>query len=294
MSYLTYSKEFQNNIINAKKSGTKVSDIRKVFNISVYTLYKILNMNGKMPTPSQASEGIGSGEGVEHRNLSPNNNDSQERSASTWNYDSCRHRKVEHICLNCGRVFMARDRGLRTKFHSKKCQSEYQTKINSTIKVCPCGNEFRVKNSIAKTYVFCKDCRRKNSRCPTSVMASNIVKWMEEADLSVEKEKIFEWFYDKNKPKGRFKLDIFLSDYNIGVEYDGEQHFKPCFTSRWESVEKVRYRDGLKTELCKEHDINIIRFKYDEPINKDYVLMKIYAELQGNELVEVEDKKPLR
>lgn len=294
MSYLTYLKEFQNDVINAKKLRMEVSEIRKKFNISVYTLYKILHMNGEMPTPSQASEGISSGEGVEHRNLSPNNNGSQERSASTWNYDSCRHKKVEHVCLNCEEVFMARDRGLRTKFHSKKCRSEYQTKTNSTIKVCPCGNEFMVKNSIAKTYVFCGSCRKNNLRYPTSVMAMNIVKWLEEGKFTVEKEKTFEWFYDRNKPKGRFRLDAFLSDYNIGIEYDGEQHFKPCFTSDQKLVEKIKYRDKLKTKLCNANDISIIRFKYNEPINKGYVLMKIYAELQGNELVEVEDKKPLR
>jgi len=194
MSYLTYSKEFQNNVINAKKSGTEVSNIVEKFNISIYTLYKILHMNGEMPTPSQASEGISSEEGVEHRNLSPNNNDSQERSASTWNYNSCRHKKVEHICLNCEGVFMARNRGSRTKFCSKKCKSNYQTKTNSTIKICPCGNEFRVKNSIAKAYVFCKNCRRKNLRYPTSVMAMNIVKWLEESELSAQKEKYLNGF----------------------------------------------------------------------------------------------------
>jgi len=286
MSYLTYSNGFQKNVICAKKSGMKVADIRKMFNISVYTLYKILHMNGEKPTPSQASEGIGSEEGVEHRNLSPNNNDSHERSASTWNYISDRHKKINHVCLNCEKEFVARDRGLRTKFCSRVCMAGYKTKINSTTNICSCGNEFRVKNSIAKTYVFCKDCRRKTPKYPTSIMAIKIAKWLDEAGFNIEREKRFGWFYDINKPKGRFKLDIFLSDHSVGIEYDGEQHFKPCFTSRWESVGKVKYRDSLKTKLCKQHGVNIIRFKYDEPIDKNYVLMKIYAELQGNELVE--------
>lgn len=84
MSYLTYDENFQNEVINFKKNGYKVSYICKKFNISTYTLYKILHMNNEMPTPSEALEGKGSKERVEHRCLSPNNNNTHERSVSTW------------------------------------------------------------------------------------------------------------------------------------------------------------------------------------------------------------------
>jgi hypothetical protein len=106
MSYLTYDKKFQNKIITAKQSGTKVKNICNNFGISVYTLYKIMHMNGKMPTLSQASEGIGSEEGAEHRNLNPNNNNSHECSTSTWKSYGNRHKKIEHVCLNCNEKFM--------------------------------------------------------------------------------------------------------------------------------------------------------------------------------------------
>jgi very-short-patch-repair endonuclease len=110
-------------------------------------------------------------------------------------------------------------------------------------------------------------------------MSRQIGKWLEEEFLRVEKEKVFDWFYNKKKPKGRFKLDYFLPQFNLGIEYDGEHHFYPCFTSRWESVEKIQKRDMLKEKLCAENDIKIIRFRYDEKIDKKNVLMKIYAEL---------------
>jgi very-short-patch-repair endonuclease len=110
-------------------------------------------------------------------------------------------------------------------------------------------------------------------------MAKNIINWLIEEGFDVEIEKTFDWFYDKNKPKGRFRLDAFLSNYNMGIEYDGEQHFKPCFTSKYETVDKIKKRDMLKTKLCKEHNVKLVRFKYDEIITKDLMLMKIYAEL---------------
>lgn len=79
--YLTYTKEFQQEIIEAKKSGIFVKVICEQFNI--YTLYKILHMNGEMPIPSQISEGKGSERGVERSEESPNNNPYHEHPAST-------------------------------------------------------------------------------------------------------------------------------------------------------------------------------------------------------------------
>lgn len=292
--YLTYTKEFQYNIINAKKANMYVKDICRNFNISVYTLYKILHMNGEMPIPSQVSEGNGSEKGVEHRSLSPNNNNSHERPASTWKNYGKRHKEIEHLCLRCGNVFDARDRGDRTKFCSPFCKANYQTEQNSIISVCNnCGQSYRTKNSQAVHYIHCQECRGKNLGRASSKMSRQIHGWLKDV-FEVENEKTFGWFYNISKPKGRFKLDFFLPKYNLGIEYDGAQHFKPTFTSRWGSVKEIQMRDKLKETLCIENGIKVIRFKYDELITKESMLMKIYAELQGNELVEVEDKKPLR
>jgi very-short-patch-repair endonuclease len=292
--HLTYTEEFQQSIIDAKKSNMIVKDICAQFNISVYTLYKILHMNGEMPIPSQASADKVSEEGVEHRSLSSNNNNSHERPASTWKNYGERHKKIKHICLRCDNSFSARDRGNRTKFCSDICKARYKTEQNSTISICDnCGDQYRVKNSAVKHYIHCKKCRGKNLGRPSSKMSRQIYSWLKE-EFDVEDEKTFSWFYDIKKPKGSFRLDFFLPKYNLGIEYDGEQHFKPSFTSRWDSVEKVQARDKLKESLCTKNGIKTIRFKYNELITKESMLMKIYAELQGNELVEVEDKKPLR
>ncbi|RMH16979.1 MAG: hypothetical protein D6698_08990, partial [Gammaproteobacteria bacterium] len=90
MAHLTYSKTFQQAVIRAKQSGSTVEEITNKFGISKYSLYKILWLNDAMPIPSQASAGNVPEEGVEHRNLSPNNNDSHERPASLWPYKSDR------------------------------------------------------------------------------------------------------------------------------------------------------------------------------------------------------------
>ena len=291
MSYLTYNQKFQNNMVRDKLSNMKVKDLCAKYEISVYTLYKIMHMNGKMPTPSQASVGIDSEEGVEHRNLSPNNNGFHERPASTWKYYGTRHKKTKHICFRCQEIFYARDRGDRTKFCSPKCKSLYQTEQNSAIKVCDnCEKNFRIKNSQINHFIHCEGCRSFNLGRTSSKTSRLMGAWLRKHFI-VESEKTFLWFYDKNKPKGRFRLDYFLPEHNVAIEYDGEQHFRPCFTSRWESVDKVSMRDKLKECLCDQHEIKTIRFRYDDDVTEKSMLMKIYAELQENELVEVRDKK---
>jgi hypothetical protein len=91
LTYLTYTKKFQEDVIFCKEKGLTVQEIKKVYDISTYTLYKILYLNGKSPTPSQAAVGVDPAEGVEHSDLSPNNNNHHEPPASVWKYNSNRH-----------------------------------------------------------------------------------------------------------------------------------------------------------------------------------------------------------
>jgi hypothetical protein len=57
----------------------------------------------------------------------------------------------------------------------------------------------------------------------------------------------------QGKPKwlGRQSLDVFFPDYNIGIEYQGVQHFKPVdFYGGDEKFIKQQQLDNLKRELC--------------------------------------------
>ena len=59
------------------------------------------------------------------------------------------------------------------------------------------------------------------------------------------------------KPKwlGRQHLDIYFPEYNIAVEYQGDQHFKPIdFFGGQEAFEENVKRDQRKKQLCEEND----------------------------------------
>jgi hypothetical protein len=72
------------------------------------------------------------------------------------------------------------------------------------------------------------------------------------------------------------ELDIFIEDLQIGIEYQGIQHYKPI--KHWggeKSLKKVQERDKKKRNICKELNIPIINFEYKDDLNNKFVLSKI-------------------
>lgn len=74
-------------------------------------------------------------------------------------------------------------------------------------------------------------------------------------------------FKDCVSPKGNsLKFDFYLPDYNIAIEYDGEQHFFPITFGGKESGEqrlkKSQEYDNIKDIYCKDNNIKLIRISY--------------------------------
>lgn len=68
-----------------------------------------------------------------------------------------------------------------------------------------------------------------------------------------------------------FKLpfDFYLPDYNICIEYDGEQHFRPIdLFGGEEAFQKRKEHDFIKTQYCIDHDILLIRIPYMKSDNE--------------------------
>lgn len=58
-------------------------------------------------------------------------------------------------------------------------------------------------------------------------------------------------------------FDFYLPDYNICIEYDGEQHFKPIdHFGGQEYFVKRQENDSIKTNFCQENDIGLVRIPY--------------------------------
>ena len=62
-------------------------------------------------------------------------------------------------------------------------------------------------------------------------------------------------------------FDFYLPDYNICIEYNGLQHYKPItWFGGEEGFIKQQKRDIIKMEYCKNNNIPLIIIKYNEPI----------------------------
>lgn len=81
----------------------------------------------------------------------------------------------------------------------------------------------------------------------------------------------------------RLLLDFFLSRYNLGFEYDGEQHFKYIehFHGDRRGFAQAQKRDTRKEELCDDLNITLVRVAFDEPMTEKHVRSKILEALNG-------------
>lgn len=93
-----------------------------------------------------------------------------------------------------------------------------------------------------------------------------------------------EFIWLKGSAGKPFKVDAYFPQFNLVVEYDGEQHFFPV---RWKGqstresllqFNKQRERDVLKERLVRDRGLNLVRFNFKEPIdNVDYVRNRLAA-----------------
>lgn len=75
----------------------------------------------------------------------------------------------------------------------------------------------------------------------------------------------------------RYRYDFYLPNYNLFIEYDGEQHFEPvCFNSSKEEAqinfELTQKRDQIKNKYCKDNDIHLLRIPYWEKNNIETII----------------------
>ncbi len=74
------------------------------------------------------------------------------------------------------------------------------------------------------------------------------------------------------------ELDIFIANNNIGIEYQGIQHFESV--KHWggqAALEKNQERDKRKFILCKNNSVNLVYFYHYEDITNDLVKSKLFS-----------------
>jgi very-short-patch-repair endonuclease len=104
--------------------------------------------------------------------------------------------------------------------------------------------------------------------CPKCKLSSGekiIHDYLSKNNIEFEIQKKF----DECKYRKFLKFDFFLSDYNICVEYDGEQHFTPInYFGGQNRFETTKITDNIKTTFCEKNGIFLLRINYKENIEE--------------------------
>jgi len=111
-------------------------------------------------------------------------------------------------------------------------------------------------------------------KCNESKGEKKIRLLLEKKDINFFSQKRF-----KNcKYKNPLPFDFYLPEYNMCIEFDGEQHFRE--NKQWggkEALKLQKVKDEIKNDFCIKNKINLIRIRYNENINlilQKHILIK--------------------
>ena len=143
---------------------------------------------------------------------------------------------------------------------------EYKNNKTKVCIICPEHGEFwQMPYNHIGNKQDCPECAKIESHGEREIK-----KALEEFQVDFQQEKIFEGCAAKRK----LPFDFYLPDYNLVIEYQGEQHYKP--TKKFGGEEKFLLRkqhDELKRKFCKENNIKELEILYTDYNNIREILL---------------------
>lgn len=103
-------------------------------------------------------------------------------------------------------------------------------------------------------------------QCRESSGERQVRQWMENHNI----EYIYQHKFKDCKNIKPLPFDFYLPKYNICIEYDGRQHYKPVeYFGGEESFKRVVLHDSIKTKYCIDNDIQLIRIPYFKDVKTE-------------------------
>ena len=143
---------------------------------------------------------------------------------------------------------------------------------------CDCGKEYEVY-----AQNLTQGCTTSCGCVKESHGENKIREILNQNNIKFETQKTFNDF-NYADTKGKPRYDFYLPDYNILIEYDGEQHFYPVYS--WDTQESFKLRqlhDKVKNNYAITNGYTLIRIPYihynslcikDLLLNSDYIIKK--------------------
>lgn len=149
----------------------------------------------------------------------------------------------------------------------EKCDS-YKNQYDDVIaRHIDCNKTFKVPyKTLALDSKVCPHCEVNMSK--GVVVITRVL-----TDLNIKFETEFK--FDDCKNERRLPFDFYLKDYNMCIEFDGEQHFKPI--EKFGGKEKFNIQvknDNIKNDYCKSNNIKLLRIRFDEVNQIEEIIKK--------------------
>lgn len=128
---------------------------------------------------------------------------------------------------------------------------------------CDCGNYCEVQSK------YLLNGNTQSCGCLKSHGEQFILSVLQEHSIIFQKEYVF-----PDLKNLKFDFAIMKNDIVVGViEYNGEQHYKPIeFFGGEERYTLQKERDNKKIQFCKDNNIPLIIYRYDEELTKEKIL----------------------
>ena len=103
-------------------------------------------------------------------------------------------------------------------------------------------------------------------KCKSSLGEMKVREILLNRNVKFEEQKLF----DECRNKRPLPFDFYLPDYNVCIEYQGEQHFHPKrYLGKGEAFEKRIYLDSIKRDFCNNpKNPDLLEIRYDENIEE--------------------------
>lgn len=133
-----------------------------------------------------------------------------------------------------------------------------------------CGEYFEIRPCNFLSGGRCTVCREsKGERAVKDYLDKNNIQYEQEKSY---KDLVYE------RP---LRFDFYLPEYNLLIEYDGEQHFRHVeYFGTYDNFIKLQERDELKNEYCLMNDIPLFRIPYTKLSDIDNVLEETLKSIQ--------------
>ena len=136
-------------------------------------------------------------------------------------------------------------------------KSKTKNHIDISLK-CSCGNIYWIDFNWWKKSL---KCRCNNCVKNISNIELKTKQWLDEMKIKYIQQYKFNDCIDKRA----LPFDFYLTDFNICIEVDGEQHFNnsSIYYNNKNGYNDRLKKDNIKNDYCKNNNIKLIRLKYN-------------------------------